>query len=158
MWRKATKSLSHLPQKYRNYVLFSEWLAVGSSLSTQELPNWLLVTLVGFGSAPVNSSILKYRKCRCLLTLGKSTDINSSLTSDLDYNNYTFSLHWRKAILMLGWMGNTGHTCASQAVLESLLSPPRALTSSGHHYTTQISKTAVPPTRSLLKKIPSGPC
>lgn len=87
-------------------------------------------------------------------TWQKHRHINPDLTWDLHYNNCTFSLHWGKAILVLGWMGSTGHTCASQAVLESLLSPQGHFTSSGHHHTAQISKTAVPPTRSLWEKTP----
>lgn len=79
-------------------------------------------------------------------TRQKHRHINLSLTSDLHYNNYTFSLLWGKAIQVLGWMGNTGHICASQAVIKSLLSP-QGQSGSGHHHTTQISKTAVPPTR-----------
>lgn len=82
------------------------------------------MTLVGFGSAPVQQPCFKVQQMSVFVKAWqKHRHINPSLTCDLHYNNYTFSPHWGKAILMLGWMGSTGHTCASQAVLESLLSP-----------------------------------
>lgn len=45
-----------------------------------------------------------------------------------------------KAILVLGWMGNTGYICAAQPG-SARVSPfaPRPVTTSGHHHATQLS-------------------